>query len=373
MPPVMQFFGALGGIEDDELRATFNGGVGMVLVVAPADVDGLRDQLAGRRGPELAHRRRPADRRPRRATLRRGRGRAVTGRIAVGVSGTGTNLQALAAAIARRSLDAEIVLVFADRACPALDWAVEQGIETALIPSAARGDVSGRRAEDETLAATLAAVAPDLIVLAGYLRILGAPMLAAFAGRDRQHACRAPAGLPGAASGQGCAPGRRRGQRRDRPPRRRHARRRADPRPGGRRGRGVGRRGLAPCPHQGRRAPAPARDRWAAARGRRATGYRGRAGDRHRARRSDPAGAAARAARHVGPDGPRGLRRRSRAARLRAGRHGPDGGRPSRRGIAGDRRPVRDRLPGDARRPRQDAPSARPRRDPRRSPPPGAP
>jgi phosphoribosylformylglycinamidine cyclo-ligase len=34
MPSVMRLFGALGGVEDDELRATFNGGLGMVAVVA---------------------------------------------------------------------------------------------------------------------------------------------------------------------------------------------------------------------------------------------------------------------------------------------------------------------------------------------------
>jgi phosphoribosylformylglycinamidine cyclo-ligase len=38
MPSVMGLFGALGGLEDDELRATFNGGLGMVLAVAPAAV-----------------------------------------------------------------------------------------------------------------------------------------------------------------------------------------------------------------------------------------------------------------------------------------------------------------------------------------------
>jgi phosphoribosylformylglycinamidine cyclo-ligase len=38
MPPVMRLLGALGGIEDDELRATFNGGIGMTAVVAPPAV-----------------------------------------------------------------------------------------------------------------------------------------------------------------------------------------------------------------------------------------------------------------------------------------------------------------------------------------------
>lgn len=38
MPSVMRLFGALGGLADDELRATFNGGLGMVVVVPPAAV-----------------------------------------------------------------------------------------------------------------------------------------------------------------------------------------------------------------------------------------------------------------------------------------------------------------------------------------------
>ena len=45
------------------------------------------------------------------------------GRIAVGVSGAGSNLRALRAAAERGELGGEIVLVFADRACAALDWA----------------------------------------------------------------------------------------------------------------------------------------------------------------------------------------------------------------------------------------------------------
>ena len=38
IPSVMRLFGALGGLEDPELRATFNGGIGMVVVVAPEAV-----------------------------------------------------------------------------------------------------------------------------------------------------------------------------------------------------------------------------------------------------------------------------------------------------------------------------------------------
>jgi phosphoribosylformylglycinamidine cyclo-ligase len=45
MPSVMRLLGAIGGIEDDELRATFNGGLGMVLVV-PAAAAGRTVALA---------------------------------------------------------------------------------------------------------------------------------------------------------------------------------------------------------------------------------------------------------------------------------------------------------------------------------------
>jgi phosphoribosylformylglycinamidine cyclo-ligase len=39
LPSVMRLLGALGGLDDAELRATFNGGIGMVVVVAPEAVD----------------------------------------------------------------------------------------------------------------------------------------------------------------------------------------------------------------------------------------------------------------------------------------------------------------------------------------------
>ena len=94
------------------------------------------------------------------------------GRIAVGVSGAGSNLRALHGAAERGELGGQIVLVFADRACPALDWAVEQGTDTALVPG---GD-------DAALADALAAARPDVVVLAGYMRVVGPRVLAAFPG-----------------------------------------------------------------------------------------------------------------------------------------------------------------------------------------------
>jgi phosphoribosylaminoimidazolecarboxamide formyltransferase / IMP cyclohydrolase len=97
----------------------------------------------------------------------------MSGRIAVAVSGAGSNLRALHAAGLRGELAGAIVLVLADRPCPALDWAVEQGIDTALVPGGG----------DDAVADALAGAAPDVVVLAGYMRLVGPRVLAAH--RDR--------------------------------------------------------------------------------------------------------------------------------------------------------------------------------------------
>ena len=107
----------------------------------------------------------------------------MSGRIAVGVSGTGSNLRAVAAAAGRGELGGSIVLVFADRPCAGLDWAAEQGLETALIPAPILSDAAGRAAWDQALAETLAAVGPDIVVLGGFMRVLGPAVLRAFPNR----------------------------------------------------------------------------------------------------------------------------------------------------------------------------------------------
>ncbi|MET0773281.1 MAG: phosphoribosylglycinamide formyltransferase, partial [Candidatus Limnocylindrales bacterium] len=66
----------------------------------------------------------------------------VGARIAVGVSGQGSNLRALRAAERRGMLGGSIVSVFADRVCPALDWAVEQGIPVLLVPPSGHADAA---------------------------------------------------------------------------------------------------------------------------------------------------------------------------------------------------------------------------------------
>jgi len=98
---------------------------------------------------------------------------AVNGRIAVAVSGSGTNLRALVAETRRGAVPAEVVLVLADRDCAALAWAAEQGIETALVQGG----------EDAAVASALDAAGPNVVVLAGYLRLVGPRTLGAFPDR----------------------------------------------------------------------------------------------------------------------------------------------------------------------------------------------
>jgi phosphoribosylaminoimidazolecarboxamide formyltransferase/IMP cyclohydrolase len=132
----------------------------------------------------------------------------MSGRIAVGVSGSGSNLRAVAAAAGRGELGGTIALVFADRPCPAIDWAIEAGLDTAIVPAPVLSDASGRAAWDQRLAETLRAVAPDVIVLAGFMRVLGPEVLGAFPGRIlNTHPALAPAFPGGHAVGEALAAG----------------------------------------------------------------------------------------------------------------------------------------------------------------------
>jgi phosphoribosylglycinamide formyltransferase-1 len=102
-------------------------------------------------------------------------------RIAVLASGRGSNLQALIAAIADGRLPATIAGVFSDKPqCAALQIAHDAGLHVA---SHSPRDHADRDAHDEALFGAVAAVQPDLIVCAGYLRIIGARALHRFENR----------------------------------------------------------------------------------------------------------------------------------------------------------------------------------------------
>jgi phosphoribosylglycinamide formyltransferase-1 len=102
-------------------------------------------------------------------------------RLGVLISGRGSNLQAIIDAIGQRRLDARIAIVVSNREDAAgLRRAREAGIET--ISHTPR-DYPGREAYDRAIAGTLDAHGVDLVCLAGFMRRLGPPLLAAFPNR----------------------------------------------------------------------------------------------------------------------------------------------------------------------------------------------
>lgn len=118
--------------------------------------------------------------------------------IAVLVSGSGSNLQALLDAEAEGTLGATVALVVSDRADAfGLQRALARGVAAAHIPlpAAPRGPAreAARAAWEQRLAAVTAAFTPDLVVLAGFMRVLSPAFLSWFPNRViNQH----PALLP---------------------------------------------------------------------------------------------------------------------------------------------------------------------------------
>jgi phosphoribosylglycinamide formyltransferase 1 len=102
-------------------------------------------------------------------------------RLVVLVSGAGTNLQALLDACASESYGARVVAVGADRdGTAALGRAQAAGIATFTLRVR---DFPARADWDLALTAACAGFEPDLIVLAGFMKLVGAEFLAAFGGR----------------------------------------------------------------------------------------------------------------------------------------------------------------------------------------------
>ncbi len=114
--------------------------------------------------------------------------------IAVLLSGSGSNLQALLDAQAAGRLNGEVTLVVSDRAqAYGLQRALAAGIAAAHVPlPAARGPL--RRQWEQRLATIIACFEPDLIVLAGFMRVLSAEFLERFPDRViNQHPALLPA------------------------------------------------------------------------------------------------------------------------------------------------------------------------------------
>jgi phosphoribosylglycinamide formyltransferase 1 len=106
----------------------------------------------------------------------------MSSRLVVLASGEGTNLQALIDACRDPDYKAQVAAVGADRGgIGALARAERAGLPTFTVRLA---DFPCREDWDRALARACAAHAPDLIVLAGFMKLVGPSFLASFGGRS---------------------------------------------------------------------------------------------------------------------------------------------------------------------------------------------
>jgi phosphoribosylglycinamide formyltransferase-1 len=107
--------------------------------------------------------------------------RLLTRRLAILVSGRGSNLQSIVDAIGCGALDATIAVVISNRAEAAgLRRAREAGIEAIWLNPR---DFPDRDAYDRAIEERLRARDVGLVCLAGFMRLVGAPLLEAFPDR----------------------------------------------------------------------------------------------------------------------------------------------------------------------------------------------
>ncbi|KAF0045911.1 hypothetical protein F2P81_002440 [Scophthalmus maximus] len=197
LPPVFSWLHKEGGLSEEEMARTFNCGLGAVLVVAPLDAQRVLRQLQAHEEAwivgSLAHKQPGAEpvivRNLRNSLLNAGpaSGGELGGelnngchgdistprkrtRVAVLISGTGTNLQALIEQAKRPSSAAEIVVVISNRpGVQGLKRASLAGIQTRVVDH----KLYGSRAEfDGTIDRVLEEFGVELVCLAGFMRIL---------------------------------------------------------------------------------------------------------------------------------------------------------------------------------------------------------
>jgi phosphoribosylglycinamide formyltransferase-1 len=101
--------------------------------------------------------------------------------IVILISGRGSNMQAIVRAARREEWPVRIAAVISNRAdAPGLEFAAQQQIPAVVVPSSGHTD---RAAFDSLLQQAIDRYSPDLVVLAGFMRILTPGFVEHYAGR----------------------------------------------------------------------------------------------------------------------------------------------------------------------------------------------
>lgn len=102
-------------------------------------------------------------------------------RVVIFISGDGSNMEALIRAAQAPGFPAEIVAVFSDKAeAGGLAKAEAAGIATQVFK---RKDFVSKEAHEDAILAALDVLKPDIICLAGYMRLLSGRFIAPYEGR----------------------------------------------------------------------------------------------------------------------------------------------------------------------------------------------
>lgn len=102
-------------------------------------------------------------------------------KIAVFASGNGSNFEALAAACARKEIDAEIALMVCDKpGAYVCERAAKYGVDTFVFKPKS---YASKEAFEKEIADRLDACGVELVCLAGYMRIIGSELLSRYGGR----------------------------------------------------------------------------------------------------------------------------------------------------------------------------------------------
>jgi phosphoribosylglycinamide formyltransferase-1 len=101
--------------------------------------------------------------------------------IVILISGRGSNMHSLLDAVAAGSLPVRVAAVLSNRGdAPGLETAAARGVATRVVDHRA---FASREAFDAALAGVIDSIAPDLVLLAGFMRILSDGFVQHFAGR----------------------------------------------------------------------------------------------------------------------------------------------------------------------------------------------
>jgi phosphoribosylglycinamide formyltransferase-1 len=102
-------------------------------------------------------------------------------KLGILISGRGSNMMAIAAACVAGTVPADVAMVISNRAdAPGIGWARERGLATAVLP---QRDFSDREVHDRAIVDRLQQAGAEWVCLAGYMRLLSKPFIAAYPSR----------------------------------------------------------------------------------------------------------------------------------------------------------------------------------------------